>query len=461
MTLTLLVVALLSVGLLLSSLLATRALESYLIDRTDEQLTAGSRAFDRFPLTPPPSASVSGREVRPPTRFYLAFTTADGAERTVLSTPTDFGGAAPDVPDAAGLAAIEGTPTTVDSSNGSVNWRMLITPVTGGGWAIAAVPLTDVRATVERLALLQGVVGLVVVVLGGAVGYALVRRSVKPLANMATTSHAIADGDLTLRVSEEPASAEIDELARSFNVMVSRIAESFSTQQASEAQARESEERMRRFIADAGHELRTPLTSIRGYAELISQGAAADPADAITRIQQESMRMGSLIEDLMLLARLDEHRPIRRDEVDLVGICEAATDSLLAVEPDREVRLAADATRPAVVGDAERLRQVLDNLLSNAARYSPPTATIEVTVSDEGDTVRVSVRDRGPGLAPEERDRVFDRLYRTDEARARVSGGTGLGLAIVRSIVEAHGGTVFVESMPGDGSTFGFTLPNG
>ena len=220
---------------------------------------------------------------------------------------------------------------------------------------------------------------------------------------------------------------------------------------------------MRRFVADAGHELRTPLTSIRGYAELIEQGAAPDPADAVARIQAEAARMGSLVDDLLQLARMDQQRPLERLPVALGDVARASIDAATVANPDRRVTLTAPVDGPWVLGDETRLRQVVDNLLSNAIRYSPATEPIDVRVEtigpEDARRAQVSVVDRGPGLSADEVAHVFERLYRTDEARTRVTGGSGLGLAIVRSIVLAHAGETYVDSTPGEGSTFGFRIP--
>ena len=461
--LTALVVVLLGAGLIVSSLLATAALRGYLLDRVDEQLTAGARPFGTFPGQLPLPAPGEAETPRPPTRFYLAVIDATGSR--VLFDPTDVQQAAPMLPDAAALESATTQPFTVEAVDGNGQWRMVVTPLAGQeGWAVGAYPLNDVTATVGRLVLLQGVVGILVVAIAGLVGYVLVRRSLQPLDEMAGTAHAIADGDLSLRVPASPTTTEVGQLAESFNAMVTRIEQSFDSQRASEAEARASEERMRRFIADAGHELRTPLTSIRGYAELIEQGAAADRDVAVARIQDEADRMGGLVDDLQLLARLDEQRPLRLEDVDLDEICAAAVAAARVSSPTRHITVWPGDSPATVRGEGDRLRQVMDNLLSNAIRYSPDATAIDVVIDrpeeeDPARAVRVSVVDRGPGLSPLDAAHVFDRLYRTDEARSRVDGGAGLGLAIVRSIVEAHGGAVFVRSRPGEGSKFGFTLP--
>ena len=370
----------------------------------------------------------------------------------------------PVVPSAGELPLLTGDPFTVGSVDGNDEWRMKVTALgSGDGWAVSAYPLADVQATVARLVLLQFLVGLAVVVIAGGIGYLLVRRSLQPLDDVAATSREIAAGDLTLRVSDDASSTEVHELSTSFNTMVTRIEESFAAQQDSERQARASEERMRRFVADAGHELRTPLTSIRGYAELLEQGASDDPSIALNRIQDEAVRMGGLVDDLQLLARLDQQRPLELEIIDLRDVVSSAVEAARAAHPDRAIEATVVGAEPIVEGEGRQLRQVLDNLLSNALRYSPIDSPVDVSLvtgpAEQADAVRVDVVDRGIGLSAEECERVFERLYRTDEARSRVYGGSGLGLAIVKSIVEAHHGRVFVTSEPGRGSDFGFTLP--
>jgi len=459
--LTILMVLLLSLGLFVSSLLATAALRGYLLDRIDEVLIADSAHFsDVGSLPPPVDTAPPGGPPRPPSRFFVKLVSSDGSTDVVLSTPDSSTGATPEVPSVAELPFLTGEPFTVGSVAGGEPWRMKVTPLaSGAGWAVTAFPMADVQATVARLVLLQFLVGLAVVVVAGAIGYLLVRRSLNPLDDVAATAREIAAGDLTLRVSDDASSTEVHELSASFNTMVTRIEESFAAQQESESQARASEERMRRFVADAGHELRTPLTSIRGYAELIEQGAADDPSQALSRIQHEAVRMGGLVNDLTLLARLDQQPVLELQTLDVRDVVDSAVESARAVEPERVIVTRCSDEYPVVEADGRQLRQVLDNLLSNALRYSAPNTLVDVTVDRAGSDIRVTVRDHGVGIDAGDLPHVFERLYRTDEARSRVSGGSGLGLAIVKSIVEAHGGTVFATSEPGQGSDFGFTLP--
>ena len=224
---------------------------------------------------------------------------------------------------------------------------------------------------------------------------------------------------------------------------------------------------MRRFVADASHELRTPLTSIRGFAELHRQGAVTDPAEMselLARIEDEATRMGLLVDDLLLLARLDQERPLTVDSVDLTGVVGSAVAGARAAQPERSVEVeVADESDLTVSGDEPRLRQVVTNLLDNALAYSPPESPVTVRLGPsrrgDSDFVTIEVVDRGPGLTAEQSERVFERFYRVDAARSRAQGGTGLGLSIVAAIVRAHGGSVEVDTTPGEGATFRVLLP--
>lgn len=460
----LLMVLLLSVGLFVSSLIATTALRGYLTDRVDEQIQGGSRPFSAAAPTFGSLVIASGTaspDFRPPSRFYIAAVYSDGRATDVISVPDSTGVEVPTIPDVSQLAALASEPFTVGSVDSGPDWRVVATPTTAGdGWIVVAASLADVQATVSRLVLLQLIVGVVVVIIAGVVGYWIVRRSLRPLDEMSSTAHTIADGDLSLRVPEPGDGGEVDQLATSFNTMVTRIEESFASQRASELQARASEERMRQFVADASHELRTPLTSIRGYAELIEDGAATDSDLALERIQSEAARMGMLVDDMLMLARLDQHRPFNAEPVDVQLLVNEAVSGALAGAPERRIDIVLPVVGSVVVsGDRDRLRQVVDNLLSNALRYSSPEDAVDVTVSVESGWCAIAVVDRGVGLTEDEAGHVFERLYRTDDARSRVRGGTGLGLAIVRSVVEAHSGSVSVVSELGAGSTFVVRLP--
>jgi signal transduction histidine kinase len=224
---------------------------------------------------------------------------------------------------------------------------------------------------------------------------------------------------------------------------------------------------MRRFVADASHELRTPLTSIRGFAELYRQGAVRTEDDVqrlMGRIETEGARMGMLVEDLLLLARLDQQRPLTIGPVDLAAIAGDAVHDARAVQPSRPIALHLDeslADVPVVLGDEARLRQVIGNLVTNALTHTPPDTRVTVTLDGDADSVVLRVADEGPGMAQEEAERAFERFYRVDTSRTREAGGTGLGLAIVASLVAAHGGSVDLVTAPGKGATFAVRLPRG
>jgi two-component system OmpR family sensor kinase len=315
----------------------------------------------------------------------------------------------------------------------------------------------------------------------------MIRASLSSLREIEHTAGAIAAGDLTRRVPEfeggndEPRT-EVGRLAQALNSMLGQIEAAFTARAASErsaqqaavaaqiaeGRAKRSEERMRQFVADASHELRTPLTTIRGFAELYRQGAVRSPDEVeklVRRIEGEAARMGLLVEDLLLLARLDQERPLVPVPLELRVIANDAVTAARVVDPNRVIELEIpEGTGPLVVsGDEARLRQVVDNLMRNALTHTPAGTPVWLRLRAEEHTVIIEVADAGPGLAPEHAERVFERFYRADAARTRRDGnqrsGTGLGLAIVAALVAAHGGTVEVDSTPGGGATFRVRLP--
>lgn len=447
-------------GLLASGLAVTSAMKQDLLSRTDDGLTNAVQTWarPRDPASAPTQGMPPGPR-RPPSQYYSMITIGSGD--TIVNN--DFS----DEPDIDGLPPGNTGPTTVGSADGDgPDWRV-VKASTPYGESVVATPLGDVHATLSRLMWLQLAIGVIVVVAIGVLSYLLVRSSLRPLRRVEETAHAIAAGNLNMRVPPAPPNTEVGSLSGSLNAMLGQIQRAFARTAASEQQARASEEKMRRFIADASHELRTPLTSIKGFAELYKQGGVPDATDAMGRIDAEAGRMGLLVEDLLMLARLDAHRPISHQPVDLLTLAADAVHSAKAAAPQRAIRIeVGDAAEPPVVsGDSPRLLQVLRNLINNAIAHTPAEASITIGVgvdqTNGRDDVLLTVTDTGQGLTPEEASHVFERFYRGDTSRHRGDGGggSGLGLSIVAALVDAHQGTVGVDSTPGEGSTFWVRLP--
>lgn len=455
-------VALVVAGLLAADLATYGALRAFLLERLDTQLQAATNPVARM-LTfgTPPGLLASGGSgptalLSPGTFVELRNAGGKVVNRATFSLD---GSAAPAPSLPAALPGSGATQTSAElfiaaAADGSPSYRVLAAPLEGGGTVIIAIPLSDLDATLAQLAVIELAAGLAVLVLLGLATWWIVRRGLRPLERMGETAGLIAAGDLARRVAVDDPRSEVGQLGIALNAMLERLEAAFARQAA-------SEERLRRFLADASHELRTPLTSIRGYAELFHRGADRRPADlttAMRRIEEEAARMGVMVEDLLLLARLDEDRTLERAPVDLARVAADAVADARAADPSRPIAL--EAPRPIVVtGDDARLRQVAANLLGNALAHTPAgTAIVVRAVLRDGRGV-LEVADEGPGLGQVEAGRVFEPFFRADPSRSRTSGGAGLGLAIVAAIVAAHGGTVSLDTAPGAGATFRVAIP--
>ena len=466
-------------GLVVSDVVVYTQLRSFLLTRVDSQLEDASFAATGFlihehqlPATAGPSSGASsGARGRAPTGTRTSFPPGPfpftgrhgdhhvgefpegtvgeviGRDGKVVGTPVSFvygstsppGPALPHPlpPPTNGVAVF----STGSLDGNTVAYRVLAKPLHYQGLTlVVAIPLTATQQTLGRLALVMALVTIVVMVVVGTLVWWIVRRDLRPLEEMALTAGAIAGGDLGRRVAPAEARTEVGRLGLALNAMLGEIETAFAARAASES-------RLRRFLADASHELRTPLTSIRGYAEIFDMGARDRPEDlatAMRHIREEADRMKVLVDDLLLLARLDRERPLEMTATDLVPIVERAVAASRASVPGHPVTL--DVPDDAVVaGDPHRLRQVVDNLLANALRHSPSDAPVEVSLSDGTGEVVLEVGDHGPGVPDDDRERIFEPFYRADTSRARATGGAGLGLAIVAAIARAHGGTVGVE----------------
>jgi two-component system, OmpR family, sensor kinase len=538
--------ALVAIALAVISTVSIAVFHNYLLHQADERLTAYAHApAARKQL----SSGIGGFDVVPGGvgRFYEEVLDKHGA--VLARLPTGLGTSSP--PAISGgpkwIAAHAGQLLTVPARSGGGTWRVIMKPthytlqripfigsdqvaavVTGPkgpgqpGVLVAGVDLGSIGQTIRSLTIIDlSVSGIVIVLLAG-VGVALVRASLRPLAEIEQTAGAIAAGELSRRVPDRDPRTEVGSLGRSLNIMLGQIEHAFRARSASEATARYSEERMRRFVADASHELRTPLSVIRGFAEYYRQRGGLKEGELdrmIKRVEDEASRMGILVEDLLLLARLDQQRPIQRRPVDLLALAADAVQDARVLAPARDIQLRIGSGGAfLVLGDEAQLRQIIGNLVSNALTHTPDGTPIRIGLRSAappdvpGDTtgpyaasapqvngaapvdgapqadtpppangaphaergpqavppaappitgqaIVLEVTDFGPGLTPQQAERVFERFYRADAARTRKTGGTGLGLAIVDALTAAHGGMASVESEPGEGATFMITLP--
>jgi two-component system OmpR family sensor kinase len=451
---------LLTFGLVFAALAASDAagylaLRSFLYQRADERRTevALPAAEQLLTLVGSPQAGqdpklASFLEAQP-NDIYLAMGSHDGTI-TIHHSATRNGVAlgAPALPDSfpvaqqsadnasIGAARFE-TPATSDAPGYEV-FRVVDS---SGNWAIAAVSLSTVSDTIGQLLQIELVVSAAVLLAAGLASLILVRLGLRPLRGIEATAASIAEGSLDYRATDTDSRTEVGRLGRSFNAMLERLERAFRAREASEA-------RLRRFVADASHELRTPIASIRGYAELYRRGAAERPADrdrAMHAIEQEAERMGFLVDDLLLLARLDEGRPLQLEPVDVAELARQAVEAARAIEPERSIELVAAGPAIACV-DRTRIRQAIDNLLANVRAHTPAGTPAWVVVARRADGIEIEVRDAGPGMPSDVRAQAFDRFYRGDPSRSRDSGGAGLGLSVVRAIAEAHGGRASFEA---------------
>jgi two-component system, OmpR family, sensor kinase len=444
---------------LVTAVLGTTLLRSYLLSRSDSQLrnfaTVASRLVERQQLK---SADGSRPETLP-TQF-LVEVVGTGGQVTMAGGSL---GAADGPRLSAAQLTDTGTPFTAPAAQASGgSWRVLVQPMSGGDHLIIAYSLADLDSTVTRLEIADALAGAVAVALLAGVGLPLVRASLAPLREIESTAAAIAGGDLSRRIDHPAGNTEVGRLGQALDVMLARIEAAYRARADGESRALRSQERMRRFIADASHELRTPLTSVRGLAEFgLQQGEGASREELLrlmTLIARESGRMGRLVDDLLLLARFDAGRPLDRRPVDLASIAAEAVQHARIVAPGRPVTL--EAAEPVIVdADPERLRQIIDNLTGNAIQHTPHGSPVTVIVANESGIGRLTVADRGPGMTPEQAAHVFERFYRTDDARTRTRGGAGLGLAIAASLTAAHGGELTVDTQLGRGTAFHLRLP--
>ncbi len=439
----------------------TMTTRSVLIDQIDARLTAFAPAlrnpdlFDSGSVPefdgPPPDG---GQPIERVSDAYEGMVLDDGTLVTRFAPNTGDGDYQPPALSPADLPVAGRTVFTTSSTDGEVTYRVLAQRF-GDNVAITALPLDGVQHTISQLIVVVMIGSLAILAALGLVTWWMIRLGIGPLKNMTATAAKIADGDLTVRIPETAPGTETGELAVALNRMLGQI------EQALDERA-ESEERLRRFVADASHELRTPVTTIRGYAELYRHGGLSEADaldDAMRRTEQEAARMGRLVEDMLLLARLDEQRPLERQPVDVAALVRDAALDARVTWAERPIEVDG-ADGPAVVnGDEDRLRQVIANVVGNALVHTAEDVPVTLRVDRLDGQVVVAVHDDGAGMPPEVAERITERFYRADPARSRHRGGSGLGLAIVDAAVAAHGGSVDIETAVGHGTTVTLTLP--
>ena len=451
--------------LLLTALTLTGLTTTFLMKRS--LMTAVDRDLAQAAVPTASQALDQLRSNRPgtlPTNYAVRFMPANGDAVIAGPTSTAERDQHPDIPrlEIDDPRVLTHEPFTVGSIGGGGRWRVVAGATDGNIATYAvAVSLNNVDTSVRDMRNWAVLIGATVMLACAVTAWFAVRRAFRPLTQIEDTAAAIAAGDLTRRIPARTAQDEVSSLSTSLNVMLAQIEQSFAVREA-------SEERMRQFVADASHELRTPLAAVRGYAELFRQGAVSKPEDVATamrRIEEEATRMGGLVQDLLLLTRLDDQRPVRLGPVDLTVLAADAAQDARALDPSRTRHRGRARRRswrrPRCSGDDARLRQVLTNLVGNAINHTPAGTPIEIAVGSRArGRAEVQVRDHGHGVDPEKARRVFERFYRADPSRVRgKGGGNGLGLAIVAAIVAAHHGKVGVAPTPGGGATFVVDLP--
>ena len=442
------VLAVTAAGLLTADVVGAFALSSYLLKRTDTQVADALTTYVH--------------KVKPDGTIPMGQSNDDLCAITVLDPGGrvlhQYGAAnGLPIPPLSSLQSIASQHSTATVSGGD-DFRIMVGTLPAGRYLMVSQSLRLSAATIYQLVAIEAVVTALALALAAVLALRVSRFVLRPLDRMTDTAELIADGELSHRVRVDGSPTEVARLGNSLNQMLGRLEHSFTQRQA-------AEDGLRQFVADASHELRTPLTSITGYAQLVRHGALADPddlADAMRRVEDEAKRMAALVDELLLLARLDQGRPLESSPVDLVALAEAAVGDARAADCARTVRLVADDGAHLVRGDRSRLHQVLANLLANVRSHTPPGTAAEVRISRDGEHEVIDVLDEGPGISAEQRDKVFERFFRGDASRARTAGavadGSGLGLSIVAAIAAAHGGHAGV--LPSEhGAWLRVTLP--
>jgi two-component system, OmpR family, sensor kinase len=450
---------LLVVALVVSGILVVGITRQNLVDQVDSDLRNASGADVGLPGPGSGPADITGR------RYALLAFDTDGDRLAALpSGPGNQPDSLPQLPPGGADSLTLGQIVELPAEDGSLRYRVLkefaavrqvrVTAVLGA-------PMSGVESSIGVLVRTLVIVGIGVLGIAVVIGWFLIRRDLRPLEGITQTATRITAGDLSQRVGIGEPSTEVGRLGQAFDSMLDQIQGAFQDQQRALTAKERSEHQLRQFVADASHELRTPLTAVRGYADLYRAGGLDDEAtleQAMVRIGTESRRMTELVEDMLLLARLDQGRPLAREPVSMTDLVGDAVNDARAIEPARPINAKVDENVN-VLGDEDRLRQVVGNLFANVRVHTPPETPIDVALSAVDGRCTFVVADHGPGVEPAHVGHIFDRFYRADPARSRDRGGSGLGLAIAAGVVEAHGGTITYAHTADGGATFTVDLP--
>ncbi|MEY4078846.1 MAG: hypothetical protein RIS80_615 [Actinomycetota bacterium] len=471
--LTALSMALIGILLVVSSLGTIALLRTYLQQSQDSVLVSTATVLrTEDPLSV--DARLATRQLQLPnlpTDYYIAYLDDRGGIILALAASTKMGGQLPNVTsfDLGSVKATRGIPFEVDLNgrvqpdNEGSGWRIVAVPLASmPGSLVVALPTDANNGLVRQYRAIGLAFGGVLLLLSGLSIWLTITRALRPLKEVERTAAAVANGETHQRLMELDGTTEMARVNRSLNTMLDSIDQALTDRG-------RTVEQMRRFLADASHELRTPLVSVRGYAELYRMGALKDKAaldDALGRIESEAIRMSSLVENLLALARIDEAQPLVKAPTNMVSICRDAAKDAAVAEYKRSIRVV-DLNGVEIVEDAQltvnaeanAMRQVVINLLSNACRFSPEEESVDVAVGIDGDKFVLEVRDRGEGIPEALRDKVFERFFRSDSSRNRDTGGSGLGLSICKALVTAHDGTIEALETAGGGTTMRVVLP--
>lgn len=472
------IVSVLSLALLLASLTTISLLRNSLINRIDQDLVTSGPDLAKRVLEEASNQNVDASPTFLPSDFFLVYQDINGQTITFRDHRQERSFGRPKLPklsvEQIKNISYPSTQQTVSGTKNDTQWRTITLAVYSGmnkeivGAATVALPITHVQNTTRSTAEMTIIASLIIIAFAAVISWYSVRRSLRPLRQMESTARLISEGDLSQRAPELPLNTEVGTLSHSFNTMLTQIEEAFRLQESSDA-------RMRQFVSDASHELRTPLATVRGYAELYRIGGVPDEkvGEAMERIESEAKRMGLLVEDLLQLARLDEGRPLHLGTVNLLDIIkDAITDfqvrapqrslQLIQLADDKAIDIANLSILPAVMlrADPNSLQQIFANLLNNILQYTPANTPVELAIGQEAEYIILEVRDHGPGVTDDSKQKLFERFYRADKSRSRSSGGSGLGLSIVKKLMNAHHGYVKAINTPGGGLTMRLAFPS-